>query len=280
MLKFESAWRFDSPGKIPSGVSNDFSDMIGKIARGEQKILEHFKQYFASASGTTAAWSSSARWADSDLHTYMDSAAENAPLFIEAFYDACETLKSEHDYPAPDVNLINRILANYEAPYRVEPPNLVFQKSHVTALPPDIPVSLDQGARELIQASISEGQKLIAEGRYRQAVQEVLWLLETVTTAFQGLNDGETSIEGKYFNKIIEELKGNKQGTALEQIIGWIKNLHGYLSAPVGGGIRHGMHLKEGVATSQSEARLYYNLTISYISFLLSEYERIKAANS
>jgi hypothetical protein len=278
MLKFDVSWRYDSQGKIQDGVLNDFLDVIRKIARGEQKILEHYKQYFASASGNTSSWSSSASWADSDLLNYMGQATDNAPMFIEAFYDACESLKAEHDYPAPDVQFINKVLAKHSAAYRIELPNLVLQGSHVTAPPPDIPASLDENARELIQTSISEGQKFMSEGRYRQAVQEVLWLLETVTTAFQGLSDGETSIEGKYFNKIIEELRRNKQGSALEQIIGWITRLHGYLSAPAGGGIRHGMHLKEGVATSQSEARLYYNLIVSYISYLLSEYDRIQAA--
>lgn len=38
----------------------------------------------------------------------------------------------------------------------------------------------------------------------------------------------------------------------------------------------HGMHLKDGVATSPSETKLYCNLIISYISFLLPEYEKLK----
>lgn len=277
MLKFDNAWRFESPGKMPAPIVREFSDIIAKISRGEQKLLEHFKRCFASAGGFTSSWSSSASWADSDLQNYMDHASENAPLFIEAFYDACETLRDEGEIPAPDVALINKILAKHHSHYQINPPNLLaLGSSHVSAPPPEIPASLDQKAQEVIQTSISEGQKLMSEGRHRQAVQEVLWLLETVTTAFQGINNGESSVEGKYFNKIVDELRRNNQGTALEQIIGWITKLHGYLSAPAGGGIRHGMHLKEGVATSSSEARLYCNLIISYISFLLSEYERLK----
>lgn len=278
MLKFDASWRYNSQGPIPAGVLTDFLDIIRKLARGEQKVLEHFKQYFASASGNPASESSSASWADSDLQSLMGEAADNAPLFIEAFYDACEVLRTKYDYPAPDVDFINKVLAKHNAVFRIEFPNLVMQTSHATLPPPDIPASLDENARELIQKSISEGQKLMAEGRYRQSIQEVLWLLETVTTAFQGLSDGDTSIGGKYFNKIIDELRKNKQGTALHQIIGWLTNLHGYLSAPAGGGIRHGMHLKEGVATSQGEARLYYNLIVSYINYLLSEYDRIKTS--
>ena len=279
MLKFNNSWRFDSPGKIPAPVAHDFSEIIARIARSEQKILEHFKSYFASASGRTSSWSSSSSWADSDLQNYMDQASDNAPLFIEAFYDACEDLKkSDEDLPVPEFHLINRILAKHHAKYHIDPPNLIALGSdHISTPPPEIPLSLDEKAQETIQTSFSESQRLLSEGRYKQAVQEVLWLLETVSTAFQGIGvDKKSSIEGKYFNKIIGDLRRNNQGTALEQIIGWITKLYGYLSAPSGGGIRHGMDLKEGVATSPNEARLYCNLIISYVSFLLSEYERLK----
>lgn len=278
MLKFENSWRFDSPGEINRSVVNDFYDLIAKISRGEQRILEHFKRYFASAAGVTSSWSSSASWADSDLQSYMDSASQNAPLFIEAFYDACTDLaESEENLPVPGLDILNKILLKHGTFYQIVPPNLVRNASEIPAPIPEIPVSLDQKAQDIIQASFSDSQKLLAEGRYRQAVQEVLWLLETVSTAFQGINTGDTSIEGKYFNKIIEQLRQHNQGTSLDQIIGWITKLHGYLSAPTGGGIRHGMHLKDGVATSPSEAKLYCNLIISYTSFLLSEYERLKA---
>lgn len=276
MLKFENSWRFDSPGKISDGAVSDFLDIIRKIAQGKQKILEHFKQYFATAAGSAPSWSSSASWADSDLTSYMDQASNNAPIFIEAFYDACENLKSEGDYPIPEIQHINKVLMKNGVKYKIKLPNLIAENAHITTSP-NIPQSLDEKAQNIIQTSLSEGQKLLTEGRYRLAVQEVLWLLETVTTAFQGLNDGEISIEGKYFNKIIESIRHNNQGNALDQIIGWITKLHGYLSAPSGGGIRHGMHLEEGIATTENEARLYYNLIVSYISFLLAEYERLKS---
>src|SRR6267143_497827 len=98
MLKFNGAWRFDTPGPIAEGVSSEFSRLIAKVAAqgSRQAILEHFKDFFAGAAGTTSSWSSSASWAESDLHSYMSDAAANAPLFIEAFYDACEALRRSH----------------------------------------------------------------------------------------------------------------------------------------------------------------------------------------
>ncbi len=277
MLKFENSWRFDSPGEIAQSVVNDFEGLIAKISHGEQRTLEHFKRYFASAAGATSSWSSNASWANSDLQSYMDNASKNAPLFIEAFYDACTDLaKNEEDLPVPGLEILNKILLKHGTFYQIVPPDLVRSSSEIPTPTPEIPASLDQKAQDIIQTSFSDSQKLLAEGRYRQAVQEVLWLLETVTTAFQGVSTGDNSIEGKYFNKIIEQLRRHNQGTSLDQIIGWITKLHGYLSAPTGGGIRHGMHLKDGVATSSGEAKLYCNLIISYTSFLLSEYEKLK----
>jgi hypothetical protein len=96
-----------------------------------------------------------------------------------------------------------------------------------------------------------------------------------VSTAFQGLNSGEGTIQGKYFNKIVADLQKHNRGTTLDQILAWIITLHGYLSSPTGGGIRHGTDLKAGIATQPDEARLFCNLIRSYITFLLTEHERL-----
>ncbi len=276
MLKFNGGWRFDSPGPIPNGVVSDISELIGKIAaQGDQQpILEHFKQYFAGAAGTTSGWSSSASWAQTDLDNYMRQAAENAPLFIEAFYEACGSVGK--DIAVPDVSVINRVLAKHKSGYEIRPPDLVGTDNLVTAIAvEEKPASLDEQAMEIIQQSLSQSEKFLSEGHGRQAVQEVLWLLETVSTAFQGLETDSGTIQGKYFNKIVEDLRRRKQGTTLDQILDWVTKLHGYLSSPTGGGIRHGAHLKAGIATSPGEARLFCNLIRSYISFLLAEHERL-----
>ena len=64
-----------------------------------------------------------------------------------------------------------------------------------------------------------------------------------------GLDTGSGTVQGKYFNKIIADLRKHNQGTTLDQVLDWIGALHGYLSSPTGGGIRHGTHLKSGIAT-------------------------------
>ena len=105
-------------------------------------------------------------------------------------------------------------------------------------------------------------------------MQEVLWLLETIATAFRGLNLSDGSIQGRYFNKIIGELRQRGRGHQ-EQILQWMMTLHGYLSSPTGGGVRHGTDLNEGLALGIDEARLYCNLIRSYLTFLMAEHDRV-----
>jgi hypothetical protein len=205
----------------------------------------------------------------------MEQAAANGLLFIEAFYDGCESLRKQ-DLDVPDVKVMNRILAKHEAGYEIQPPHLISRdaRESLVQVPEELP-SLDQQAREIIQESLSQSEKFLAEGQSRQAVQELLWLLETISTAFQGIDTGHGSVQGKYFNKIVDDLRRLNQGTALDQVLDWVTKMHGYLSAPTGGGIRHGTHLKTGVATKPQEARLFCNLIRSYITFLIAEHERL-----
>ena len=65
-------------------------------------------------------WSSSASWAETDLHSDMQDAAKNAPLFIEAFYEACESLRlGNTQLGLPDLPRINRVLHENQAGYEI-----------------------------------------------------------------------------------------------------------------------------------------------------------------
>lgn len=292
MLKFDGAWRFEPPPDqalhnrtVPDGFVNDCFDLIGKVAtQGSRKaMLEHFKGYFAGAAGISDSSSSSVGWAESDLRGYMSEAAANAPLFIEAFYDACEILRErgDSDFFAPDAGMINKLLASRDVGYRIEPPRLVLLEkvdhNEVVVAVPDRPPTLAEQAIEVFQRSARRSEELLSGGGHdREAVQEILWLLETVTTAFRGVDTATGTIEGKYFNQIVRELRQQAgRGTSLDRIIDWMTTLHGYLSSPAGGGVRHGLDLNRGVEISHSEARLFCNLTRSYLAFLLAEHERL-----
>jgi hypothetical protein len=279
MLNFNPAWRFASPGAIADSVSDELFVFIKKVAAqhpNRQHVIEHYKRYFADASGRPAYRSTSLSWAESDLNDYMREAAANGPLFIEAFYDAGISMQMANpQFVVPDVATINSILAKHTEGYELAPPALISRNTQ-TAIPvQERPQSLDVQAHEIIQLSLKKAEDDLAVGNGRQAVQEILWLLETVSTAFQGLAIGESTVQGRYFNNIADELRRHHKGQTVEQAINWMKTLHGYLSSPTGGGVRHGATLKAEAVMLPHEARLFCNLIRSYLSFLLDEHARL-----
>jgi hypothetical protein len=279
MLNFAPAWRFASPGPIANGVADDFAVLIKRVSgqhANRQYVIEHYKTYFADAAGRPSYTSSSLSWAESDLNAYMAEAAVNAPMFIEAFHDAGISLQRKNpQFVVPDVASINHVLAKYGAGYELQPPDLVSRNPQEAIIVQDRPPSLDEEAHGIIQRSLKQAEENLALGQGRQAVQEILWLLETVSTAFQGLPIGETTVQGKYFNKIADDLRRHHKGKSTEQVINWMTTLHGYLSSPTGGGVRHGATLKGEVVMLPHEARLFCNLIRSYLSFLLDEHGRL-----
>lgn len=270
MLNFPANWRFESPGSLSDEAVKEIEELIRRItaAGNGWNILEEFKSSFASAAGRSSSWSSSESWAQSDLQVYVQDAAKNAPLFIQAFYDTCEQLKAAGT-PVPDVAFINRALAKGNAGYEIQPPNLiVVPNDRGVAEPAQQSLSLDQQAQNMIRASLTTSEQFLQQGKNRPAVQEVLWLLETLSTAFQGVETPSGTIQGKYFNKIIADLRAKHAGRTLALVLEWCTSLHGYLSSPSGGGIRHGADiLRPELNLQDHEARLFCNLIRSYIFF-------------
>jgi hypothetical protein len=278
MLKFDGNWRFDSPGKIAPGVIDDFIDLIDRVSRqldDRKSIYEHFKRHFAKAANTTYSQSSSFYFVGYDLRQYMERAGDNAPLFIEALHDAFDALPQQFPSLAvPDVSRLNRVFSENEAGWEINPPDLICRSPH-----PPVPVqvlapSFHLQAREQLEQSLAESDRLLSDGRDRPAVQEILWLLETVSTAFRGIDVGEGRVRGKYFNTIVADLK-RLEGGDLKVVLEWITALHGYLSSPTGGRVRHGADLAGDVTIRPNEARLFCNLTRSYIAYLIAEHERL-----
>jgi hypothetical protein len=272
MLQFESNWRFASPGSAPQGVVNAFYDFIQKIASqgNSWHIAELFKSHFGDASG-----SSSESWAWTDLNDRMQRAADNAPLFIEAFYEGCGACANgAPPLAVPELPLINRVLMESDAGYEIQPPLLIATRSYTAITVPQQTPSLAAQARPIIEESLAASEPLLNEGHGRRAVQEILWLLETITTAFRDTGPEDATVQGKYFVAIVKEMKAHGRGKAQEQILGWMTTLHGYLSSPTGGGVRHGIDLKSGIAIQAHEARIYCNLIRSYITYMIEEHER------
>lgn len=256
---------------MPISAVNAFNTLIHMIAAQSESswtIFELFKARFTGGSS----WSSSESWAISDLHSAMVRAGDNAPVFISAFRDGCGQVQASHaEVGLPDADVINQILCEHEVPYEVRPPALLARhpQTPIAVLAPE--KSLGERAFALIHTSLDQADRLLLEQRPRQAVQEILWLLETVSTAFQGQESGTGMVEGKYFNEIVRVLRNNNRGSALGEALGWITKMHGYLSSPGGGDVRHGTQLAADVSPTLKEAHLYCNLTRSYINYLLAE---------
>lgn len=280
-LRFPGAWRFTPPAdghflnaSIPELLVWELREAIDKIAgQGDRwAVLEHFKSYFGVSSK-----SSSESWADSDLQSAMKTCANNAPIFIEAFISGCDALR---DHPnrsyAPDAGFLNSLLVKHNVGYVIQNQDLVAREIGGKSIPVLVAVpTMAEVTKTVIETSLERSEELLSEDRPREAVQEILWLLETVATAFRGMETESGKVEGKYFNHIIRDLRKQNPGTTLERVLDWITTMHGYLSSPKGGGVRHGIDLREGVSLDRHEARLFCNLARSYIQFLLKEYESL-----
>jgi hypothetical protein len=81
----------------------------------------------------------------------MQDAAKNAPLFVEAFYEACESLRTHHpELGLPDLVRINRVLFENQAGYEIRPPDLISLNPHVPIVVPDV-IAQDIAIREFEQ---------------------------------------------------------------------------------------------------------------------------------
>lgn len=286
MLQFPPSWRFQAPkypderqNSVPAGAIDDFMRLVRiASAQGPAKpILEHFKRSFSTAIGSPYNSSSSEGWAESDLQTVMASAALNPPVFIEAFYSACESLRVQSPgLSLPDIGMINEILGRHTVAYRIRGNDLVATDAGNVPIPSlNVPPTIAEEARQQLLSSSRRADQLLAEGHGREAVQENLWLLETVATAFQDLETEAGTVAGKYFNQIVRDLQRMSQNTTFQRVLRWVVEMHGYLSSPSGGGVRHGLDLNSGIGISLNEAQLFCNMARSYVAFFLNEHERL-----
>lgn len=262
---------------LPQTVISEFDELIGKVAaQGDRRaLLEHFKGYFCGTIGAAHYWSSDEGWAYTDLMRYMEEAAHTPELFVEAFYDACEALRVDDSYELPSVDLMNEILREHRVLLEIRPPRLVRVATGARVPHPVPPPTLAEGASAIVRKSMQRAEELLGENRPREAVQEMLWILESIAITFRGATLSTGTVQGRYFNDIARELRAASRGTTLDRVVEWCTQLHGYLSSPTGGGVRHGLDLNSGTAISPEEGRLFCNLILSYVTYLMAEHARL-----
>jgi hypothetical protein len=286
MLNFNPAWRLNPPaddelhhGEIPWQAVEDFSQLIRAIAVGDfrRDIWEHFKRGFSGPARREFWRSTNAGFAEQDGLAYMQEAARNPPMFLEALYDCWTSLQQQRPQQIPPIlDNINRLLAAHQIGYRVNPPTLEILGEAPALVEVAIPpATMAERARDVIRASLNSAAGHLENGDDRAAVMESLWLLDSITTLFSGMNLPQGQVNGNYFNTIVTDLRRLEVGGALPHALRWMETMYGYLSAPRGGQIRHGMHLSDDIQLNRNEARLYCNLIRSYIEYLLGEHERL-----
>ena len=122
-----------------------------------KSVLETFKTHFGRSTGEGSSTSSSADWAESDLWRIARDAANDAPSFIAAFFDACEQLAAG-GATIPDEVQINSVLTKYGCRYRILDGELVTSVPHVA--PPAAPLSPEDAvAKALADAAALMGQR-------------------------------------------------------------------------------------------------------------------------
>lgn len=283
-LNFDIAWELTPPldgtyinSKIPSQALEQCFLLLQKAANrtnDAEEVYYLIRAEFSGAMGHPIYRSSSMYFAPGDAREAMERATENAPVFIAAYYGACKKIKKQFGTKAaPSVPVINRLLELHRLGYVIEPPNLVL-RDQVQVVSVQSASVLDQ-FQARFQTSIDRSQQLLEENKGDEAVTQIWWLLESMMLLFAGRTMNGHQITGTYFNEVTKHLKRAAGDTAVMGAVGrWLDALQSYLSGPGEAGIRHGRHLHlEGL--KRHEAELFCNLTRSYISYLLSEYESL-----
>ena len=269
---------------INSSIPNEAVDeffMFAKLTaqRGDaEEIYYIFRAEFSEAVGMPRYRSSSLYFAPHDAKSAMENAASNAPVFIAAFYTACsEVAERFGSNSAPDVATINRLLEKHRIGYLIDPPKLRLREA--VDVVPVHPTNLLQQAHEKFRNAVERSEQLLRENKGEEAVNHIWWLLESVSTAFAGLTVNGRIIDGDYFNAVVKDIQRAAGASTLGTVARWLASLQAYLSGPDQGGIRHGRQLHlEGL--QPHDAILFCNLTRSYISYLLAEYELLTSATA
>ena len=281
------AWELSPPpdgtyvnSVIPPTALEEFFRLVELTARRAEpeEIYFIFRAAFQKSVGVTPYRSSSLYFAPGDAKEAMERVVSNAPTFIAAFYGACSEAAERFGASCvPDLTVLNDLLEKHRIGYMVDPPNLRLREfgSPVVVAPS----TLLERAHERFSNAIGRSEQLLNEGKGEEAVRQIWWLLESISNAFADLTINGRKITGGYFNDIIKSIQQAASGDTLGSVARWLLGLQGFLSGPDQGGIRHGSRLHvEGLQLH--ECSLLYNLTRSYISYLLCEYEQIISADN
>lgn len=281
MLEFNPRWRYRLPpdGKyvnssVPQAAKKDFTALMTRLAYESKDVrlaFENFKANFRTVTGEPFYGSSSLSFAETDAQNDLWAAASANPvLFIEAFYNAIHAIDIPYGAEIA-IDGLNAVLEKHNLGWMIRDGKLLHREGDIDVPAP--PATLMSQANNQLKNAWEGAQKYLEQGEGRKAVQELLWVLESVAAAFEGKTVGSTVVKGDYFVSIVAELKKDQSSLNRKLVLLWLQGLHSHLSNPKGGGVRHGA----APALPQMElheAELYCNLIRSYAVYLLRELNR------
>lgn len=180
---------------LPLAAVEDFLVLARRVDSGSNRkyVFEEFKRAFCRVSGERYYSSSSEGWAESDLSDAAGKAAENAPGFIQAFFDTCEELQNVGGI-VPDSTLINHLLDQHGVLFRIENRELVVSSTFVA------PPEALQDAASVAAKAFSEAAGLVKKGQAPSAIDRIhtalhAYLKETCDSAGIATGNDPTTAE-------------------------------------------------------------------------------------
>jgi hypothetical protein len=206
-------------------------------------------------------------------------AADNAPAFIAAFWDGCEEVRGQYpEVGLPDVDIVNGILFDHGVPYEIRPPELLARNPQ-TPIPVQAPEkSIGERSVELVHASLVQADRLLLEQRHARPCRISSGSLRPCRLRSRGSAPGPERSRANMSTTSSGTCAPSTPAARWPEALGWMTRMHGFLSSPSGGDVRHGTQLAADVSPTLKEAHLYCNLTRSYIGYLLAEIADLNSA--
>jgi hypothetical protein len=283
-MDFPTAWRWSAPrvaepyvSTIPDSVLDELIVLVTRLSsfsgQGEQAALETFKAQVCGALGRDYSTSSSKSWARSDLQTLSKELSRNPPLLIEAYFTAARSLKDGKGQPLfADPSPINEILEKGTVGFAIRGDSIVLRGGVEPDTSP-VPTLIEQSNEELATAW-REAEELLQQGKSRQAVAAIWWVVESILTVFEGRSIAGSPVKGTYFNEILKSLRRASPNTFFRLSLSLSAQLQDFLSDPKKAAVRHGGTF-DMARLSPTEARLLIDFAKAFARFLCAEYESL-----
>jgi len=220
--------------------------------------------------------STSVEWAANDFRQRAYSARESARSFLADILEGFRQIE-RYGFPTRSEADVNTVLREVRSRWRVA--NGLAQVN-TTASGVDTRnqgLAISEGCRREIDASVDKAEILLANGDGRDAVREMVDLMETVTSAFQGREFGGRKFKGKNLSHVAKSLASLGDDEFIRHAMHEMERFYGLMSSRERG-VRHGKLwevLESGADIDILAAQLYCDMARAYMNFILATYDKI-----